>query len=250
MRNPVILCELREFLRRAPEHQQIALAQAHLRKLVADPAIASPEAHYDDAERSEEIDAPDGASDEARMRSDDHLHQVRLFLGVARLLGRHFRVFRDGMQSARPGSLSMEAISSGDARTTKMSPACSFASPPGSRCGRPSRSHSTKESRSRKVSCSAVRRLVDPARFGLDDELGAVAIELQIVGFGGRARATGHQPPAERHVDDAEHHQRGADRRDVEEVEARASLGFEQVVRKQECGCAEERQRRAKRSRE
>jgi hypothetical protein len=89
------------------------------------------------------------------------------------------------------------------------------------------------------------QRLVDPGRFGLDDQLGVVAIELQILALVGQCSAARQQPARERHVHDSEYHEGNSDGRDREDAETLVAAGFHQIVREQEGRGAEQRQRRA-----
>ena len=113
----------------------------------------------------------------------------------------------------------------------------------------PPRSQSTMRSRPWKCAWNSLERLADPRRFGLDDQLGVVAVELQVV-RSSVSRSAARQQPARRAT--CRRSPSTTSATPIGVMENTPSPGVaaasQQVVGEQEGGRAEQRERRAERS--
>ena len=235
--------ELREPVRRAAQHQQVALPQLDLREPVADPGLAAPHADDHDVERLQEIDRRDGLADERRMRRDDHLHELGRLVEFP--LAR-FAVLLDRMQGEARfafdrddrvrGGADEQHVALGEHRAAVLVVLRHAVPEP------------LDDLDAAVVILVEIRhRLPDPARLRLDDELGVVTVEAQVFRLVRARLALRQDPAAERHIDDGEQHERDADRRDAEDPERLLPARLEQVVHQEEGRGAEDRERRAER---
>ena len=242
----VMGCELREPVPRAAQHQQVALVQLHLRQAVAYPGLPAPHAHDHDVEGLEEVHFGDGLADERRVRRDDDLHQLRRVVEVP--LGR-LAVFLDRVECKARFAFDRDDFVR--RRADKQDVALVQHRPAVLVVLRDAASQPFDDLEATVVVAVEIRdRLVDPARLRLDDDLGVVPVETQVVRLVRPRLALGKDPAAERHIDDGENDQCRADRRDTEDAERFLLARSKQVVHQEEGRCAEDGERRAERSRE
>src|SRR3546814_3268482 len=70
----------RSVFRLAPQHQQVALAQARVGQARGDLAVAAPQPGDDGLDLARVLQLADAAADELRARPDDRLHQLCLLV--------------------------------------------------------------------------------------------------------------------------------------------------------------------------
>ena len=238
--------ELREPVPRAAQHQQVALVQLHLRQAVAYPGLPAPHAHDHDVEGLEEVHLGDSLADERRMRRDDDLHQLGRIVEVP--LGR-LAVFLDRVQ--RKARLALDRDDLVRRRADEQHVALGQHRAAVLVVLRDAVSQPFDDLEAAVVVAVEIRhRLADPARLRLDDDLGVVPVETQVVRLVRPRLALGKDPAAERHVDDGEDDQCRADRRDAEDAKRFLLARQQQVIHQQEGRRAEDRERRAERGRE
>ena len=222
--------KLREPVPRAAQHQQVALVQLHLGQAVAYPGLPAPHAHDHDVEGLEEVHLGDSFADEWRVRCHDDLHQlghvVEVPLGrLAVFLDRvkckaRFAFDRDDFVRRRADK---QHVALGQHRAAVLVVLRDAVSQP------------FDDFEAAVVVTVEIRdRLADPARLRLDDDLGVVPVEAQVVRLVRPRLALGKDPATERHIDDGEDDQRRANRRDAEDAKRFLLARQQQVIHQQE----------------